>query len=146
MKVSLKFPLLAFMVLLALSGFSQKRDFERGYIIDTDGDTIRGSIKDRTPGQFVELYEQIRFKANSRGRKQKLGPSEIQEYCVRGSIYRSVAFRKTQKGLKVRSAVISDAPVHFLKSIRESETLLYYELEFVDEDNNHLDAIPLLYK
>ena len=75
-----------------------------------------------------------------------MGPGEIKEYSVRGSVYRSMRFQETQKGLKVRYIVTSHAPGLFLKLIRESETLIYFEQEFIDSDNDFLDAIPLLFK
>ena len=40
--------------------FSQK-DYQKGYIVSNEGDTIQGFVKDRKEGAFGKLYKKIYF-------------------------------------------------------------------------------------
>ena len=41
---------------------AQHKGYYEGYVITWEGDTLKGLVKDRSPGTFVSLYSKIRFK------------------------------------------------------------------------------------
>lgn len=125
---------------------AQKKSFHHGYIIQHNGDTIQGWIKDRSPEPFVTLYPKIRFKQEGRGRTGKYGPDDIKGYGYQGQSFISMPLREESTFFKFRYYTDAIAPPVFLKVIEQHEGLIYLEQLFVHDDNNYLDTFPLFYR
>jgi hypothetical protein len=125
---------------------AQKKDYFPGYIITLEGDTISGSIKDRDPEPFVELYNRIRFIPEGRGKKTKFGPEDILGYSVEGRIYEAVPFREEVAFFKFRYYTDPGSPYTFLRRIRRDGPLTYYHREFIHDDNFFQDFYPLIHR
>ena len=59
---------------------AQKKGYSQGYIINSEGETIDGWVKDRSDGTFLDLYKRIRFKAEGALLVRKFSPDEILGY------------------------------------------------------------------
>jgi len=132
-------------VLMFLPLHAQKKDYFPGYIITLEGDTLKGWIKDRSPGTFIELYPRIRFKdANSLFRK-KYGPDQILGYSCNNRVYESLPLYEESSFFAFRYFLHDSYDRVFLRLIARDEPLTYYHWEYVDDDSNYLDYIPLFY-
>ncbi|MGX1930064.1 hypothetical protein [Flagellimonas sp. 2504JD4-2] len=118
----------------------------KGYILLHSGDTLTGFIKDRSPEPFVSLYAKIRFKQDSSSRTKKYDADDIFGYGFDGNHFLSVPFREEQEMWISRYYSDSSSPRRFLKVIKQSEHLMYYEQLFIHDDNFYLDFIPFFHK
>ncbi len=125
---------------------AQKKSFSKGYIIEQSGDTIQGLVKDRAPEPFVSLYPKIRFRKEGSSRTRRYGPDDILGYGYHGQNFVSIPFREESAFFKFRYYTDASAPRAFLKVIRRSKELVYYEQLFVHDDNCYLDSFPLFHK
>jgi hypothetical protein len=131
-------------MLSPLSG--QSKNYTQGYIITIEGDTIEGWIKDRSGGMFTDLYSRIRFKAENTPFKKKYSPDKILGYGFSDYIYESLPLREESSFFKFRYYVNEGNERVFLRVVLKNEVLTYYHWEYIEEDNNYLDYIPLFYR
>ncbi len=117
----------------------------RDYIVHSDGDTIEGWIKDRSSGTFIDLYPRIRFKP-AKGSSKKYSPEDILAYSINGQLYESVPLMEESAFFMFNYYVNEGNERVFLKVISRDAGLTYYHWEYVDEDSNYLDYIPLFYR
>ena len=127
------------------SSHAQKKDFFRGYIISPEGDTLEGWVKDRSSGTFMKLYTRIQFKPD-KGGKRKYGPGDILAYSASGQLFESVPVVEASEFFKFTYPVSEGNDAVFLKVIAREADLTYYHWEYLDEDSNYLDYIPLFYR
>jgi hypothetical protein len=125
---------------------AQKKDYSRGYVIPPDGDTLEGWVKDRSTGTFPDLYPRIRFKPDHSLFRKKYGPGEILAYSVDGQIYESVPLREESAFFRFDYYLQEGNDRVFLKLVSREKDLTYYHWEYIDDDSNYLDYIPLFYR
>ena len=135
--------LIAFMILPAQA---QKKGYSRGYIINSEGDTLEGWVKDRSSGSFIELYKRMRFKPEDAMFKRKYSPAEILGYGANNQHYESVPLLTESIFFKIRYYLHEGKDNLFLRVISSNENLTYYHWEYVDSESNYLDYIPLFHK
>lgn len=120
--------------------FAQK-DFETGYIITNNKDTITGFVKDRKSFPFGKLYKKIYFKnANS---KRKYSPLQILGYRQGDREFESL-------WLDISSNLIDETYIsekglgekQFLK-VDQRGFLTLYQREITDSESDYIDQIPL---
>jgi len=145
MKPAFRIICLLFLVLARMSISAQKTNFKAGYIITKAGDTIYGQVKDRTPEPFVELYQRIRFIPVGRRGRKKYGAADILGYGVGGRHYASVPLREESAFFKFRYYSSPEDPPVFLRVVAKQGPLTYYLMEFVQDDNNFVDDVPLFH-
>jgi hypothetical protein len=138
--------LLIILAFTILPAHAQKKGYSAGYIIDADGETVEGWVKDRSSGPFLELYTRIRFKPNNNSLRRKYSPDEIQGYGTGDQNFESVPLAEESAFFKFRYYLDESSARVFLKVISRSECLTYYHWEYVDEESSYLDYIPLLYR
>ena len=121
--------------------FGQK-DYQRGYVITNDNDTLFGQVKDRKLPPFGKIYKKIRFRSNSIFTK-KFGPMQIKGYKQDDlefeSLWISVSYRFFTENY---SSIPGSGEKQFLKVIMKG-FLTYYHLEFVDQESDYIGEIPL---
>lgn len=125
---------------------AQKKSFHTGYIIEQNGDTIHGLIKDRSPEPFVTLYPKVRFRKAGSWRTKRYGPNAILGYGYEDQNFVSMPFREESTFFKFRYYTDASAPSTFLKVIQRSEELIYFERLFVHDDSSYVDFIPFFYR
>ncbi|MEQ8360251.1 MAG: hypothetical protein RH860_12235 [Cytophagales bacterium] len=125
---------------------AQKKGFFEGFIIEQNGDTLWGHIKDRDPVPFTELKSKIRFKQNGKSPTRKFGPEDIKAYSYNDALFESVCLREDVNMLNFRYIIENSVSNRFLKVIDKDPYLIYYHLEYIHDDNFYLDYIPLFYK
>ena len=135
--------LLAFMIVPVQA---QKKGYSQGYIINSQGEMLEGLVKDRSSGNFIELYKRIRFKPKDALFKRKFSPVEILGYGVNNQHYESVPLLTESFFFKVRYYIHESKDRVFLRLISSNEKLKYYHLEFVDSESNYMDYIPLFHR
>jgi hypothetical protein len=137
--------------LLLISAFvlpaqAQKKGYSSGYIINWEGDTLEGLVKDRTPEPFTDLYGKIRFRAENSWFKKKYGPDDILGYGYGGNSFESVPICEESAFFKFRYYVDEACGRAFLKVIARNDPLTYYHWEYIDGESHYVDHIPLFHK
>lgn len=146
MQIQIKGVLLAILLAILLMPLqAQKKGYLPGHIITLEGDTLTGLVRDRSSGAFTELYPRIRFKAGNAAFRRKYSPYKIQGYTCNDQVYESVALQEESSFFSFRYPVNAGHERVFLRLIARDEPLTYYHWEYVDEDSNYLDYIPLFY-
>ena len=147
MSQTLKFFVLAVFICVGCNiAHAQKKDFQKGYLIAKNGDTLNGFVKDRTPEPFVSMYKKIRFQKEGTNRVRKFGPDTILGYGYNGNDFISVPFREEARFFKFRYYSDTSAPKVFLRVVRRSANLVYFEQLLEQDDNNYLNTVPFFYK
>ena len=125
---------------------AQKKDYSQGYIINLEGETIEGQVKDRSSGTFFELYKRIRFKPDNAPFKRKYSPNEILGYGINDQHFESVPLYEETAFFKFRYYINESYDRVFLKVISWKDDLTYFHWEYVDSDSDYLDYTPLFYR
>jgi len=132
--------------ILTLPVQAQKKGYSQGYIINSDGVILEGLVKDRSSGSFIGLYKRIRFKPGDALFKRKYSAAEILGYGVNGQQYDAVPLLTESYFFKIRYYIHENRDRVFLRVISSNEKLTYYHWEYVDDESNYLDYIPLFHK
>jgi len=135
---------IVFFLLVATNSFA-KKGFSEGYIITQDGDTLHGIVKDRDSEPFVSIYQKIRFVEKGKRGRKKYRASQIAGYKCGNREYRSVRLRETSEFFKFRYYTDRSGELIFLRLIKDAGDLIYYEYEFMYDDNNFVDSFPLFH-
>lgn len=125
---------------------AQKKGYSQGYIINSEGETIDGWVKDRSDGTFLDLYKRIRFKAEGALLVRKFSPDEILGYGINNQHFESLPLIEESAFFKFKYYLHEGSERVFLKIISSNADLTYYHWEYVDGDSNYLDYIPLFYR
>lgn len=137
--------LFVFFFLLAVPNSFARKGYVPGYIIKLSGDTIHGEIKDRDLGTFEELYDRIRFVEKGKLFAKKYAPNKISGYGYEGVEFHSVRLQEKIVALKTRYFTDASSPFVFLRVVSTSTSIIHYEREFVDQDNDVIVSYSLLY-
>ena len=127
------------LLLLVATSIKAHADYEPGYIILNNNDTIYGSIRDRTD---YKLFDKIRFRQENRktkrysaydikGYKKGIYSFESLWYKEESEFFRFAYLNRKGYGKKV-----------FLKVLVKGE-LSCYAKEYVDDDNFYFDYFEL---
>lgn len=146
-KISIRhLPLILFGFLMILPAHAQKKGYSRGYIITQEGETVEGWIMDRSTGTFLNLYPRIRFKAENALVRKKYGPDEILGYGLNDQHFESMPLTEESAFFRFRYYLNPDSERVFLKVISREKDLTYYHWEYVDDESNYLDYVPLFWR
>lgn len=141
----IRFLLPPLMLLVSVHSFSQKKGYEWGYIINEKQDTIEGWIKNRDNGPFIDLYSKIRFKQEGKLFKKKYSSNDLLGYGYFDSHFVSLPLRIETTLFRTDYYLNAGASRTFLKVVKRSDCLNYYEKEFILDDNSYLDSYPLFH-
>ena len=146
MKITRKYYGLLLLTLFAYPLEAQKKGYVEGYIIQWNGDTISGLVKDRSTGTFTDLYSKIRFKSPQSLLRKKYGPDEIHGYGYGKYMYESLPLREESEFFRFRYYLDDRNGRVFLRVVARYEPLTWYHWEYIDAESNYIDYIPLLHK
>ena len=141
-----RFTLLILFAFMIIPIHAQKKGYSQGYIINSEGETVEGWVKDRSSGPFLDLYARIRFKPDNAPFRRKYSPDEILGYGLNNQHFESVPLSEESAFFKFRYYIHESNERVFLKVISENRTLTYYHWEYVDDESNYVDYIPLFFK
>ena len=117
-----------------------QKDYQSGYIITNDSDTLHGLVKDRKQPPFGRLFKKIRFKDNNIFPK-KFGPNQIRGYREGTAEYESLWIVESGRFFRVNYASIpGQGEKQFLKLIIKGP-LTYYQQEFQDQESGYFDSV-----
>jgi len=125
---------------------AQKKGYSQGYIINSEGETIEGWVKDRSTGTFIELYTKIRFKGENRSYNGRYSASKIQGYGYNNQHFESMPLMEESQFFNFRYYLDDSYDRVFLKAITWTDELTYYHWEYVDGESNYLDYTPLFHR
>jgi hypothetical protein len=134
----IKFSLLLFFLISYFLGYAQK-DFQNGYIITNENDTLIGLVKDRKEPPFGKLYNKIVFKKGHK--KKKYGPNDISAYRKGNEQFEILWFQDNSypfQGEYLSSPNYGNKS--FFKVIVRGY-LSYYHWEFEDAESDYIDVI-----
>ena len=138
--------LLILFALLSLSTHAQKKGYSQGYIINSEGETIDGWVKDRSTGTFIELYKRIRFQEDKTRGSRKYGPDQILGYGYNDLHFESMPLQEESSFFQFRYYLDEDYDPIFLRIISRNRDLTYYHQEWIDSESNYLDYTPLFHR
>jgi hypothetical protein len=138
--------LLILFALLSLSTHAQKKGYTQGYIVNNEGETIEGWVKDRSTGTFIELYKRIRFQADKTRGSRKYGPDQILGYGYNDLHFESMPLLEESSFFQFRYYLDDSYDRVFLKIILWNKDLTYYHLEWIESESNYLDYTPLFHR
>ena len=136
--------LLTVFLFITISLYGQK-DFENGYVVNLKNDTLYGKIKDRKHGSFPKIYKKIRFKEEGSHFKKKYSPNQIMGYKAGERVYESIGIERKSHLLRTLYLITSTRQKSFLRLVHKGN-LSYYHWEYIDNEFNSLDYIPLFHK
>ena len=135
--------ILLFVAILPMN--AQKKGYYEGYVVNNEGDTIEGWVKDRSTGTFMELYSKVRFKSGDARARRSYKPTECRGYGYGGNIYETMPLEEDAAFFRFRYYLNENNPWIFLKVIQRDDPLTWYHWEYMDGESNYLDYIPLFY-
>ncbi|MFO7671027.1 MAG: hypothetical protein R6W31_15325 [Bacteroidales bacterium] len=138
--------LLILLASLIIPAHAQRKGFTQGYITNQEGETIRGWVKDRSSGTFIDLYTQIRFIPDHARGTRKYGPDEILGYGMNNQHFESMPLAEESSFFNFRYDLNEGNERVFLKVISRTNDLTYYHWEYVDGESNYLDYTPLFHR
>ena len=138
--------LLILIAFMFIPTHAQKKEYSQGYIINSEGETVEGWVKDRSSGPFLDLYTRIRFKPDNAIFKRKYSPGEILGYGINNQHFESVPLIEESAFFKFKYCLHEGNDRVFLRVISRNADLTYYHWEYVDSESNYLDYIPLFYR
>ena len=138
--------LLSLMIIISTPLSAQKgEDWLSGYIVDNDGDTLHGLVRDRDTGPFGGLLPKIQIKPEGK-RKKKFRPQDITSYGRGNSRFITLQVVTTSQLLRTETRIVDrGGESQFYQVIAEGALNLYHQ-EFNDEDNFRIDFVPYFNK
>lgn len=146
MNITIKSLILLLLTCLSNPLHAQKKGYSEGYIVNWQGDTLEGWVKDRSPEPYTDLYAKIRFRPESGLFRKKYGPDDIFGYGYAGQAFESVPIREDSDFFRFRYYVDENYQRSFLKVISRNEPLTYYHWEYIDGESFYVDHVPLFHK
>ena len=132
---------LFYLFLMIPSFFFAQKDFQNGYIVTNENDTLIGLVKDRKEPPFGKLYDKVIFKKGRK--KKKYGPNDIIAYKRGYNEFESLWIQ--DNAYPFQGKYLSDPNYgnkEFLKVIVKGY-LSYYYWEFEDSESDYIDSIGL---
>ncbi len=121
--------------------FLGQKDFQSGYVVTKENDTLIGLVRDRKEPPFGKLYKKIIFKKGRK--KKKFGPEEINAYKRGDNHFESLWIQDNTYPFQGKYLSKPNyGSKEFLKVI-EKGYLSYYHWEFEDSESDYIDAIGL---
>ncbi len=140
MKSIKKLPLFYLFLMIPFFFLGQK-DFQSGYIVTNENDTLIGLVKDRKEPPFGKLYDKVIFKKGRK--KKKYGPNDIIAYKRGYNEFESLWIQDNTypfQGKYLSNPNYGNK--EFLKVVVKGY-LSYYHWEFEDSESDYIDSIGL---
>ncbi len=132
-----------FSCLISASAIAQK-DYQKGYVITTNKDTLWGFVKNRKPPPFGKIYSKIRFKGKRR--KKRYGPDDIHAYEIGNKYYESVWVDTETTFLSGSLFDSSEEGQRQFLRVGEKGALTHYILEFQEQGEELVQEIDYFKK
>ncbi|WP_340153744.1 hypothetical protein [uncultured Marivirga sp.] len=140
-------PIIALMVLMLSSVFSAvaQSEYQNGYIVTNQNDTIYGQLQDRSPEPFGKIYNKVKMKGYWIFNK-KYGPKDIVFYQIGDLSYESIWYDSyTELFTVFHRSVPGQGKKVFMRLSVNGQVKLYWD-EYRDPDSGYELEIPFLRK
>ena len=103
------------------STFLAQEVFQKGYIVQTNNDTIKGYV---LTNKSEDYHDEVIFKSSKKAQKEKYLPNQLLSFCIeKNNVYRSFNFQLMDE----HSLLVDEKSQKFLKAIvLSSFSLLSY--------------------
>ncbi|MFP2994411.1 hypothetical protein ABN763_00805 [Spongiivirga sp. MCCC 1A20706] len=136
--------LVSLLVLFCIPTLYSQKNFQSGYVVLNNQDTIYGKIQDRNINK-ARLFEKIKFRADNGGR-MKYGPEDLISYTINGQVFESKWFDEDANLFRLYySHKKGTGEKVFLRLDRKGEMSVYTK-EFTDDDCSYIDGFELFLK
>jgi hypothetical protein len=136
-------PILFITCLLIIQPAVAQKGFLPGYVVTLKGDTLYGNVKDRKENFSAVLFTKIKFTQGGLIRKKfgadkliayRRGTDDFESHWMdqQRERFREQFYSRTGEGKQV-----------FLKRIVSGEYLRYYQFEFIDQEADLFESVPL---
>ena len=126
-------------ILLTFSPVLGQKGFSPGYVILNSGDTLQGSIRDRSEDK---IYKKIRFRGENTGRN-KYSPYQIKGYIINGSEFESFWFEEQTQFFMFNYFNVEGRGEKVFLRVLARGPLSCYLLEYIDPDSGYPDGFEL---
>lgn len=135
------------LILLNTSGFyaSGQSEYQNGYIVTNQKDTIYGQLKDRSPEPFGKIFNKVKMKGFWIFNK-KYGPKDILSYQIGDKSYESIWYDSyTELFTIFHRSVPGKGEKVFMRLTTKGEVNLYWD-EYRDPESGYKLEIPFFRK
>lgn len=124
------------LLMLPILSFGQK-DYQNGYIITNNNDTLMGYVKDRKSPPYGKIYKKIRFK-NSNITKRKYGPHQIIGYKQGVNQFESLWIDVSHDFFQEEYTNIPNSGKKYFLKVIVKGYLTYYQWEFKEQESDYI--------
>lgn len=114
-----------------------QKDYQSGYIITNNNDTLRGHVKDRKSPPYSKLYKKIRFK-NNKIIKRKYGPHQIIGYKQGDNQFESLWIDVSHDFFQEKYTNIPNSGEKCFLKVIVKGYLPYYQWEFKEQESDYI--------
>ena len=133
-----------FLFFLPVGLLMAQNNFQPGYVVLNDGDTLYGEVCDRNINQG-EIFQRIKFKPN-KGRKRRYGPNNLMSYQVGGVVFESRWYAEQTQFLRFNHFNRYGMGEKVFLRVLVKGNVPCYTMEFEDPDNDFIDGFELFLK
>ncbi len=112
-------------------------DYQNGYVVTQEKDTLYGLVKDRTKEPFGELYTKIRLKQERALLTKKFSASDLLSYKRGDDIFESIWLSEESAFLKTRYINKKGVGEQVFMQLMARGELSYYHWEWRDPDSGY---------
>ena len=110
---------------LSTMAISAQNNYQEGYVVTNQNDTLYGSVSDRRDGPFGGIHEKIRLKG--KGLRKRFSPKRIKAYKIGNTTFRSMYLFGEMNFLKV----VSEGYVnHYVFELQEQGEQLILDIDY----------------
>jgi len=120
----------------------QNNNYVKGYVIDLNQDTIQGFVKLNKIGLASTSSSRVKFKSDQFIFSKRYSPNQILGYGFDNEHFVSLAISTRLRPFKTVQVIDESVERQFLRVVKRSDKLTYYESFFTDEDNDDLNRVP----
>jgi hypothetical protein len=136
--------LLVFLETTVFSAMAQS-EYQNGYIVTNQNDTIYGQLRDRSPEPFGKIFKKVKMKGFWIFNKS-YGPKEITFYQIGNRSYESIWYDSYSELFTVfHRSVTGKGEKVFMRLTANGKVNLYWD-EFRDPDSGYELEIPFFRK
>ncbi|HET8861228.1 hypothetical protein [Marivirga sp.] len=120
-------------------------NYQNGYVVTNQYDTIYGQLKDRSPEPFGKIFKKVKMKGFW-FLDRKYGPKDLISYKIGNSIYESIWYDTYSELFSVFHVSIPEKGEKvFMRLAVNGNVKLYWD-EYRDPDSGYEQSIPFLKK
>lgn len=123
--------IILFLFFLTTTDSVAQDDYQEGYIVTRENDTLYGRVSDRKLGPFGGIHEKIKFKG--RGLRKRFAPKRLLAYKKGDSLYRTFNLGRQYDFYRLKS---EGAVSHYAFELQEQGEQMVLDVEYLKKENS----------